>query len=553
MLLACALLVSTSSNEQLLQWFPVMSNMPMYRADGTSALASIPGQVSEVKRMENKDRKLAETQARLKSLEKEVEKERNEVQRAISSAKEASSTSTSAASARVSEAEAREATGLPWHPLMGTDISFVPTSDYPEVMKGSWHNNELSEEQEAAGRSSSGLEGMRGLPWQEGMGTDISFIPTSDFPGVMRYSWHHNEDPREEEERAAPKTQSMRLVKAKSRSGKGESQERIRFDEALNRFLSDGSRDHSTVVRGHQKSLKDYNFDSQAKDGEETWTAGLQYKGGPCSFPGACNHGKFVYQGDDSYMAGRHNRYAKDEEKEDESGEVKSTGTGEEEGLEDAQLMNSLDDYVSSDDAEMHDLLTSSAPRVDHFGHLAPNSIANQKIMYGPWYHQVEANMVGHPIHPEGKGRRITAEEVKEAQEKAGTEFYQDYYPTKELGDDQIGGEDEEVPVPKAKQEEASMVEDHLGALEPESEENQRIVNGKYWKELRRDGLRDRVVGQEEGERQLVGATRDRTLADHVTDFHFYSFPRDDKKIFTGTDEDVENKIGTLGSNSKYM
>ena len=46
--------------------------MPMYGADGTSALASAPRQVSQVKSMENKDRKLAETQARLKSLEKEV-------------------------------------------------------------------------------------------------------------------------------------------------------------------------------------------------------------------------------------------------------------------------------------------------------------------------------------------------------------------------------------------------------------------------------------------------------------------------------------------------
>eukprot|EP00960_Hanusia_phi_P039738 754019-Hanusia_phi.AAC.1 len=532
--------------------------MPLYPAPATepvSALASVPqaGGRLEVQSMEAKDKQLAETQARLKSLEEEVSQERKEVQRAISSSKSTPATGSPDVRTRKEEA-AKQAAGLPWHPLMGTDISFVPTVDYPEVMKGAWHSKELSSEEEAAGRSSSGLQGMQGLPWKEGMGTDISFIPTSDFPEVMRYSWHDKEVPPGLEP-SEQKTQEMRLVKSRSAAGGEEkSENRMRFDKALKSFLSDGSAKRSAVVQGNQKTLKDYNFDGEAEEGKDEWSSGLKYKGGPCSVPGACNHGKFFYKGDESYMAGRHARYAAEgASSKEEEGVEKSRSPGEEEGLEDAQLMNSMDDYVSSEDAQMHDLLTSSAPRVDHFGHLAPNSIANQEIMYGPWYHQVEANLVGHPIHPEGKGRRITPEEVKEAQERAGAEFYKDYYPATELGDDQIGGADEEVPVAQARKEEASLAEDHLGSLEPDSVENQRILNGKYWKELRRDGLRDRVVEEEEGERQLVGATRDRTLADHVTDFHFYSLPRNEKKIFTGTDEDMEEKVGTLGSDSKYM
>jgi hypothetical protein len=45
------------------------------------------------------------------------------------------------------------------------------------------------------------------------------------------------------------------------------------------------------VVRGHQKSLFDYNMDSQAEPGEHVWPyKGGATMGGPCSVPNACSH-----------------------------------------------------------------------------------------------------------------------------------------------------------------------------------------------------------------------------------------------------------------------
>ena len=38
------------------------------------------------------------------------------------------------------------------------------------------------------------------------------------------------------------------------------------------------------------------------------------------------------------------------------------------------QVGGSFDDYVPPKDAYVHNLLTSSAPGIDHFGHLAPLS-----------------------------------------------------------------------------------------------------------------------------------------------------------------------------------
>ena len=44
------------------------------------------------------------------------------------------------------------------------------------------------EEQAAVSRDAQ----VHGLPWQQEMGTDISFIPTAQFPGSMKGAWHHN-------------------------------------------------------------------------------------------------------------------------------------------------------------------------------------------------------------------------------------------------------------------------------------------------------------------------------------------------------------------------
>jgi hypothetical protein len=62
----------------------------------------------------------------------------------------------------------------------------------------------------------------------------------------------------------------------------------------------------------------------------------------------------------------------------------------------------SFDDYVPPKDAYVHNLLTSSAPGIDHFGHLAPLSRANEQLMYGPTYHKIINMIYGHKFSKVG-------------------------------------------------------------------------------------------------------------------------------------------------------
>jgi len=61
---------------------------------------------------------------------------------------------------------------------------------YEAALKAQDENAERrGEEEQAAARRDAQVHG---LPWTQEMGTDISFIPTAQFPASMKGAWHHN-------------------------------------------------------------------------------------------------------------------------------------------------------------------------------------------------------------------------------------------------------------------------------------------------------------------------------------------------------------------------
>lgn len=290
--------------------------------------------------------------------------------------------------------------------------------------------------------------------------------------------------------------------------------------------------------------------------------------GSPCSVPNACNHHEeeephFTLQ-DDEYHAKRLEERFNEPEEEEEPEEVVNLG--------DSQVGGSLDDYVPPDDAYVHNLLTSSAPGIDHFGHLAPLSKANVELMYGPAYHTLEQNVYGHKLHSDGRGGLASTQaedDAAAAEEDADGEYYHEHRPAVDLGDDQIGGQDEEIPTALSMPEMPGADPDHFDHWAHDDPKNMELLNGAYWKYLKKDGILDRLTPATEAYKQQSAGSHDRTLADTWGSVpHYYGFETaggfeearhtaqgDDwrDQVFTGTDESMEDHKGTHGSDTEFF
>jgi len=342
-------------------------------------------------------------------------------------------------------------------------------------------------------------------------------------------------------------------------------------------------------VHGNRKAAEDYKIhvDERYTDagegayghGEETeWAeptyTGYHAKGSPCNVGGSCNHyvqgerfnlqdhehwrkhflkryKKACEDGNGNLLEGQEPCEADDEDADEPDGEVVKLG--------DEQVMRSLDDYVPPNDAYIHNLLTSGAPGVDHFGHLAPMSRQNFDLMYGEDSQRNLHNAFGHDIHSPGRGgldhvdRADRADDIK-------------------LGDDQLGDDDEEVPVALTMPRFPGPDPDHFDHWYWESPLNQELLNGKYWKRLKKDGMMDRIMPAREAYRTQIGDSHDRhPLPDLVVGSWNQGFgygPSEEEpqpfdharkethgenwknRVFTGTHEDMEMEKGVVISPS---
>jgi len=333
-------------------------------------------------------------------------------------------------------------------------------------------------------------------------------------------------------------------------------------------------------VQGNQKKMEDYKMhvDERYTDagegayghGKETEWRHEHAKGSPCNVGGSCNHyvqgehfnlqdhehwrkhflkryKKACEDGNGNLLEGQEPCQADDEDADEPDGEEVKIG--------DEQLMRGLDDYVPPNDAYIHNLLTSGTYGVDHFGHLAPMSKENYNIMYGEDSKENLANSFGKDIHSPGRGgldhidRAARADDVK-------------------LGDDQLGDDDEEVPTALTMPQFPGPDPDHFDHWHWESPLNQELLNGRYWKRLKKDGMMDRIVPAREGYRTQIGDSHDRhPLPDLVVGSWNQGFgygPTKEEpqpfeharkethgenwrnRVFTGTHEDMEMEKGVV-------
>lgn len=336
-------------------------------------------------------------------------------------------------------------------------------------------------------------------------------------------------------------------------------------------------------VHGNQKSQEDYKIPvedehpsaSDAGEGaygheEDAEWLNEHAKGSPCNTAGACTHyaGGHVFNlqdhehwrkhflkrykkacedGNGNLLEGEEPCVADDEDAEEKPDEIVKIG--------DEQLMRSLDDYVPPNDAYIHNLLTSGTYGIDHFGHLAPMSPQNYDLMYGEDSKENIRNAFGRDIHSPGRGgvdhvdREERAEDVK-------------------LGDDQIGDDDEEVPTALTMPMFPGPDPDHFDHWYWESPLNQELLNGKYWKRLKKDGMMDRIMPAKEAYSHQIGDGHDRhPLPDLVVGSWNQGFGYGSTKeeplpfeharkethgehwkdrVFTGTHEDMEMEKGVV-------
>lgn len=521
--------------------------------------------------------------------------------------------------------------GMPWQSEMGTDISFINTAKFPGSMKGAWHHNGPFEGGEGAealhpdasagrgnGAAAPDTESTKAalqLAVQEKVDldaakTEIKMLKDEMLKDKLSGSSSKSaKAPPQQQQRktkAAPKAQQLRMmqmqrpqpwrravrvmpVHAQRMAQAGAAAKLVsepsgndKFKDALARFIgqaglvkmgnskapkrANGLK--GKVVQGNQKTLFDYNLDSQADEGEDVWPykEGAT-KGSPCAVSGACNHHPedqpFNLQ-DDEFHAKRIEDRFKEPKEEEEPEEVVKLG--------DSQVGGSFDDYVTPEDAYIHNLLTSSAPGIDHFGHLAPLSKANMNIMYGPEWHTLEHDVEGHKLHSDGRGglSSTAAEDEQAAEEEdADGEFYHDHRPAVALGDDQIGGHDQEVPTALSMPAFPGSDPDHFDHWAHDDPKNMELLNGRYWKYLKKDGILDRMTPATEAYKQQSAASHDRTLADTWGSVpHYYGFETaggfkearetaqgEDwhDQVFTGTDESMEDHAGTHGSDTEFF
>mmetsp|Transcript_39842 Transcript_39842/g.96123 ORF Transcript_39842/g.96123 Transcript_39842/m.96123 type:complete len:732 (+) Transcript_39842:114-2309(+) len=429
------------------------------------------------------------------------------------------------------------ADGVPWQGAMGTDISFISTKDFPLSMINGGHarhpalkhtsrvahtGGEVEEQEVQEGDLSREPVAVRGHKWSAPMGTDIAFINTLDFPKSMVGAEHASRT-----SQVIHKDASM-STNLSSRSRIHEAQRSVgnERDEGESREGGQTAKGEMQMAwKVSQLSLGDYGLtaddelrmEQHVKAAEnQTWTH-PEHKGSPCSVSGNCNHGsmqvndpmavrqrfleRYFAEGEDGngheIVPGGDTDASEGEEKEGLDDEAEQRGDeGEEEKrtkLGNNLLMMSMDDFVTRDDAYAHNELTSGAEGFDHFGHLAPHSEENRKMLYGSAFtgnHSITSQDVfGVDAHP-SPTRGAVVENI--------------------LGDHQVGGADVEVNVTEARPHAPGLERDRLGRVAPEEDYNQRLMNGRYYRVLRRDGVLDRETPVDEARAQMWGASHDR-------------------------------------------
>jgi len=304
--------------------------------------------------------------------------------------------------------------------------------------------------------------------------------------------------------------------------------------------------------------------------GEEMEYANEHAKGSPCNVGGSCNHyvsgerfnlqdhehwrkhflkryKKSCEDGNGNLLEGQEPCQADDEDAEEPDGEDVKIG--------DEQVMRSLDDYVPPSDAYTHNLLTSGTYGFDHFGHLAPMSTHNYDLMYGEDSKQNIRASFGHALHSPGRGgldlvdRADRADDVK-------------------LGDDQLGDDDEEVPTALTMPMMPGPDPDHFDHWHWKSSLNQELLNGKYWKRLKKDGMMDRIMPAAEAYHHQIGDGHDRhplpdlAIGSWNQGFGYGATKEEPQpfvharkethgehwkdRVFTGTHEDMEMEKGVV-------
>ncbi|EKX38073.1 hypothetical protein GUITHDRAFT_115833 [Guillardia theta CCMP2712] len=315
-------------------------------------------------------------------------------------------------------------------------------------------------------------------------------------------------------------------------------------------------------VHGHRKSMADYLLVNATKeeigqgapgDGEETTWFHPEHKGSPCSVSGNCNHNLPFKLQDHEYWREKYLAKYRDQPEGEEGKGEKVGEEAEKRALGNEVVMRSLDDFVTPNDAYVHNLLTSGAYGVDHFGHMPPKSEKNEDLMYGRGFKKYVRDVWGKELQEPGKGGM-------KAMYRDG-----DY---NKVGDEVIGGEDKEVPIGLTMPEFPGTDHDHFDHWKWDSSMNQELLNGAYWRHLRKDGFMDRVMPADEAHLSKIGASHDRKpLTDFVLGswnqgFGYGPTKKDPQpfirarkethgadhmhRVFTGTHESIEERKGVV-------
>jgi len=495
----------------------------------------------------------------------------------------------------------RVESAMRWNPTMGTDISFIKTADFPRVMESSWHTRAETEQAQAqanqreaqiadsklrrtvqsqAAQLAAQQQEIRELEQQQRENREEEeerFYSQPPPAAAPRSALAHQGFQPSETQRKAP-TQQLRSTSGSLWPWKGDGMSQ--FQKELSGFLGSTTNNNNRlgglggleVAQGQQKvmtpggqlPLPDQRKEEEAQEeaeeegelageeaAEEEWEHPEQ-EGGPCNWPGACNRGKFEGKKPGHWASERNERFMTPEEIEKMEAEEAEEDKMEEEEAEqsqDAKLKSrwedrifggSMDDFVPTKDAQRHNLLTTGVYGVDHFGKFAPFSKENNEVMYGRFY-KITTNALGEPSQT-AKGN----------------------LPGVNVGEDggKIGGADSKVALKDASPKfPTAHPEDRFADWEHDSEKNQRMLHGRYWKELKRDGFGDRFMPAAEAEKQHNGGGNDRNAVDHVMDWTMYA-PEERQRVhgdkyaehaFTGTDESVEERKGTVGSGTPFF
>jgi hypothetical protein len=536
-------------------------------------------------------------------------------QRGAAAGQQAASSSAPTLSAAPLTKEAKDKTGyIHWHPAMGTDISFIPTADFPKVMSRVQVREEIerivhpAQAQKLALQPARAPKGFIKAAKAAKFADVVSKAKKTQQVADGNHAGSHSS--------ASPAKASPAKSQAKAKADA--SSAAPSFMASLAKFLT-GEFDTTPAEKaakrvkehkgsaaprpaalkptaGQMKALNDYGMDDDGEPGDAVWEH-PEHMGSPCSVAGHCNHGEFHLQDAEHWFNHRRQRFV--DEANEESGDATDAAgaaEGDEEGAEEEggdagadmdqwpgetadedhsaegdsageeepaateepkaesasrvaeaaaraklgvrQIGMSLDDVVPVEDMDTHNSLTSGQYGFDHFGHLPPASGANREIMYGSLWRQLAGERNSGVLRPL-------------------------------VGDPKFGGsQDDVVPIEKASPPFPGYDPDHFADWPHDSAKNMRLLHGAYWRELKRDGVLDRHTPAREAFAQRMGTSHDRLPFDVMMGAgHYHGLGRVSteeaqqetagdawrRRVFTGTDEVLEDGKGTPRSGTTYF